>query len=40
MKPTEFAEIAFNWKAFEYQKEPLDDMSPRQIMACGRQVGN
>jgi len=39
MNPTEFADVALNWKAFDYQKAPLNDMHKRQIMACGRQVG-
>lgn len=37
--PTAFAELFFGWKAFDYQTEPLNDMNPRVLMACGRQVG-
>lgn len=37
--PTQFAELMFNWKAFDYQVKPLNDLGFRVIMACGRQIG-
>jgi len=37
--PTQFAELMFGWKPFGYQIKPLNDLSVRVIMACGRQVG-
>lgn len=40
LTPVKFAELFFNWKAFDYQIEPLNDLNKRVLMACGRQVGN
>jgi len=40
LKPSEFAKLSFGWNAFDYQIEPLNDMSSRVLMATGRQVGN
>jgi len=39
LTPVMFAELFFGWKAFDYQKAPLNDMNKRVLMACGRQVG-
>jgi len=39
LTPVKFAELFFNWKAFDYQKKPLNDMSKRVVLACGRQIG-
>ncbi len=39
IKPSEFARLAFDWKAFPYQIKPLDDMFKRVVMCCGRQIG-
>lgn len=41
MNPVEFAKVAFNWEAFDYQEQPLSNLEKekRIIMACGRQVG-
>lgn len=37
--PVQFAELMFNWHAFDYQVAPLNDLEMRVIMACGRQIG-
>jgi len=39
IKPSDFARLAFGWKAFPYQKQPLDDIHKRVVMCCGRQIG-
>lgn len=37
--PVLFARVCLGWNAFPYQIEPLNDISKRIVMACGRQVG-
>jgi hypothetical protein len=39
LTPVEFAKLFFGWVAFDYQKDPLNDLYRRVLMACGRQVG-
>ena len=39
MKRSDFAKIAFDWEAFDYQLKPINDESRKILMACGRQVG-
>jgi hypothetical protein len=37
--PTQFAELMFGWKAFDYQPALLDDLNTRCQWVCARQVG-